>query len=90
MSKLDWNRVHDYTADELGAFGFQRWDQSGLMLIPAALYDDIPAGLRVTSITGGVRAFDPTRDDDPDRSIGQRDQRYGVLAFGIIPKDRRS
>jgi hypothetical protein len=63
------------TCRELARLGCRRWDESGLMLFPVSWFDSVPRGFEVETITGAVLPFDP--------DTCSRDQRYGVLAFGV-------
>lgn len=86
--KLDFTRLHERPATELEKLGFRRWNNPAkpdpgdecfegkvLWLIPDELFDQIPEGLEVISITGRKRTFHAKMD---------RDTRWGLLAFGIL------
>lgn len=65
---------------ELLAAGCRKWDVQDdigavLYLFPVAWFDEIPARFVVTAITGERKQF--------SREMS-RDQRFGVLAFGVL------
>ena len=70
----EWLNLDMATANLLG---FQRWEEdSNLMLIPGYLYQFIPAGLELYSISGEKEQYQSYDDLD-------NDTRYGCLAYGI-------
>lgn len=61
--------------------GFQRWEENNnLMLIPGYLYQFIPAGLDLYSITGKKVVYNDYKDLDNDR-------RFGCLTYGIYMEE---
>lgn len=57
--------------------GFQRWEENNnLMLIPGYLYQFIPAGLELYSISGEKVVYNDYTDLD-------NECRFGCLAYGI-------
>ena len=70
----EWLNLDMATAKLLG---FQLWEEdSNLMLIPGYLYQFIPAGLELYSISGEKEQYQSYDDLD-------NDTRYGCLAYGI-------
>lgn len=67
---------YNLTMEDCKELHFGNWDGSGLMLIPFYLYDVIPVGMELTSISGMKDIF-PNIDNDT---------RFGCLAYGIYPK----
>lgn len=77
---LDWDNLTDSECDELR---FGKWEKGNpLRLIPIWLYRATPNGTKLTSISGEEVVFE--RDKFKDTDI-----RFGCLAYGIIPKDKR-
>lgn len=62
---------------QLFAFGLGNWDGKGLLLIPLHLFDKIPNGMVLTSISGEKKTKGKDYIDD--------DTRGGMLAYGILP-----
>ena len=61
--------------------GFKLWDEdSNLMLIPGYLYQFIPAGLDLYSITGKKVVYNDYTDLD-------NDCRFGCLTYGIYMEE---
>ena len=70
----EWLNLDMATAKLLG---FQLWEEdSNLMLIPGYLYQFIPAGLELYSISGEKEQYQSYDDLD-------NDTRFGCLAYGI-------
>lgn len=66
------------TMKDLEALGFGHWSEgSRLMLIPLKLYDTIPDGTILTSISGRVVTKGKDEID--------LDTRFGCIAFGLTP-----
>ena len=93
----------DFTSDELLLCGFKIWDkESNLHLIPLYLYPFLPNGLELTCIDGTKKivqenytsqyvesslvGIDKTNNIVNENYI-DNDNRAGMLAFGIIPKE---
>lgn len=75
---LDWNNLTEEDCQELR---FGKWEkESQLYLIPIWLYSAIPIGTKLTSIFGEEIVFDGSNID--------KDNRFGCLAYGIIPKQK--
>ena len=73
---LDWDNLTEEDCKELR---FKRWEEGKpLQLIPIWLYKAIPVGTKLTSIGGEEVVFD-------GKNIAT-DNRFGCLAYGIIPK----
>lgn len=72
-------RIADKTRDELVALGCRPWDESGLMLLPAKLLDEVDEGTELTSIFGAKVVV--------GRDYIDRDTRFGLLAVGVFPKE---
>ena len=61
--------------------GFKLWEEnSNLMLIPGYLYQFIPAGLELYSISGEKEQYESYDDLDNDR-------RFGCLTYGIYMEE---
>jgi len=76
---IDWNTLTDKDCKELG---FKKWEEDNpLRLIPIWLYKAIPVGLKLTSINEDEIIFNGSNIDT--------DTRFGCLAYGIIPVDKR-
>ncbi len=78
----DFAALHTMTMAQLARLGCRVWDESGLMLFPAAWADSIPEGFEVRSILGRDERF--SKNWPP----GKLDQRFGFLAFGVMPSVR--
>lgn len=77
FSPIDPN---DLTHDQMVRLGFRRFDEeNGLMLIPLWLFPFLPPTLHCSTITGRTTTFN-TCDLDTDT-------RFGMLAYGVIPKE---
>lgn len=77
--ELDWDSLTD---EECKSLRFGKWGKdSPVRLIPLWLYKAIPIGTKLISINGDERVFDGSNIDT--------DIRFGCLAWGIIPKDKR-
>lgn len=77
--ELDWDSLTD---EECKSLRFGKWEKdSPVRLIPLWLYKAIPIGTKLISINGDERVFDGSNIDT--------DIRFGCLAWGIIPKDKR-
>jgi len=63
---------------QLRLLGFQRWDKSGLMLIPLTHLGCIPDGTVLHCINGNKYVVGKDEIDD--------DTRGGILAYGIFPR----
>lgn len=76
---IDWDNLTDADCAELR---FGRWEKDNpLRLIPIWLYRAIPNGMKLTCIDNTEIEFERGKTDN--------DVRYGCLAYGIIPKDKR-
>lgn len=75
VENLKWEDVVNMTRDELYQLGFGNWDGGKLLLLPLYLYDLVPDGTTLYSISGraSVKGTD---------SIDM-DTRFGCLAYGI-------
>lgn len=69
------------TLDEMTSLGFRRWDESGLQLIPLWLFPYIKPGSVITDIFGDTSTFSGRED---------KDNRFGLLSFGVVPKVSKS
>jgi len=79
VGQLDLTSLTDA---ELQALGFMRWDDgSPLRLIPAWLHPFLPDELEATTIGGETRVWKRHEIDN--------DQRFGMLAWGVVPTDKR-
>lgn len=73
---LEWDNLTEEDCQELR---FGKWsEESQLYLIPMWLYSAMPVGTKLTSILGEEIIFDGTNVDTENR--------FGCLAYGIIPK----
>lgn len=64
------------TKEELLSLGFRLWSKtSGVLLVPAVLWDQIPDGVELTCIDGRTVIKGKDYIDD--------DTRAGLLAYGI-------
>jgi hypothetical protein len=70
----------DKTEAELLALGLRHWDESGLLLIPGKLYDQIPDGTKLTCISGQTVIKGKDSIDD--------DTRGGLIAYGVFATDK--
>ena len=74
----EWLNLDIATAKLLG---FAFWEEdSNLMLIPGYLYQFIPAGLELYSISGEKKQYESYNDLD-------NDCRFGCLAYGIYMEE---
>jgi hypothetical protein len=74
---------NDLTLKEMEDLGFRRWsEETPIMLIPLWIFPFLPDELECECIDGekGVRSKD--RIDS--------DHRFGLLAYGVIPKEKKS
>ena len=76
--KFDPNQL---TLDEMTSLGFRKWDESGLQLIPLWLFPYIQPGSVITDIFGDTSTFSGKED---------KDNRFGLLSFGVVPKVSKS
>jgi len=77
MTAAALDRLTRCTGVTLEAEGLRRWSQhSRLWLLPAAWYDQLPAGYLFRDIIGNDVLFKPGETDN--------DTRNGLLAFGIL------
>lgn len=74
----DFAALRTMSIAQLAQLGCRLWDESGLMLFPASWYDSIPEGFEVHTISQAA----PVRFSK-SWPAGKRDQRLGVLAFGV-------
>jgi hypothetical protein len=72
--------LEDKTTEELLDLGLRRWDNSGLMLLPSHIYEQIPNGAKLTCIDGAVYVKGRDKIDN--------DTRAGLLAYGVFPTDK--
>jgi hypothetical protein len=74
--------ITNKTFDELEALGCRMFDdrKPRLMLIPLALYEQIPDGTALTCFTGQVCVKGRDSIDD--------DTRAGLMAYGVYPVDK--
>lgn len=78
----DFSALRTMTTAELLQIGCRLWDETGLVLFPAAWADSIPEGFEVRTINGTEERVSKSWP------AGKFDRRMGVLAFGILPIDR--
>lgn len=72
---------NDMTAEELEERGFGKWDDdSDIMLIPLWMLPFLPNEVKTTDIMG---------KDHTKKSEIDNDNRFGYLAYGVVPKDVR-
>jgi len=74
--------ITNQTFDELEALGCRMFDsrRPPLMMVPLAIYKQIPDGTALTCITGQVCVKGRDSIDD--------DTRAGLLAYGVYPVDK--
>jgi hypothetical protein len=72
--------ITDKTEAGLLAMGLSPWDGQGLLLIPSRIYDQVPDGTKLTSISGKTYIKGKDYIDD--------DTRGGFLAFGVYATDK--
>lgn len=84
--------VSSFTEDQCDDLDFGRWDhESGLRLLPVWMYPFLHLGDIVTSITGEDVTVSEGYDDierfseDGPRIYISNDNRFGCLAYGIVP-----
>jgi hypothetical protein len=87
---VNWEFLHEFDRQTLLDMGCRVWNAPDdpesewskwfpgmqLFLFPASLYDQIPDGLEVVSISGRVSRFERGKTSD--------DRRAGLLAFGVL------
>ena len=79
INEIDWENLTDEDCDFLR---FGRWSKdSSLRLIPLYLCKIIPGSMKVTCIDG--------KEYPALKAIKDNDIRFGCLAYGIIPKNKR-
>lgn len=89
--KMNWLHVSTMSVGDLLAAGWRRWNDPNevnekdmpwphpgqtLVLIPACLYDKIPAGVEIVDIFGNKEIFEP--------GVTDNDHRGGMLSFGVL------
>lgn len=77
MKPSDFKSLRGLSAAELAARGLGNWNGS-LFLFPVGWYDLIPEGFEVVTIGGRRERFRRGRTDD--------DQRFGMLAYGVVAR----
>lgn len=82
-----WEKLVSTDKESLLRLGFRPWDKNEngdiLMLFPVEWYDYIPEGFPIVNITD----FDNrTIERKPFKPEDSRDQRLGLLSYGIIIK----
>lgn len=78
MNDVDFT---EFTEDELYKFGFNKWDDNGLMLAPKWVFNIMKKGTILTSINGDTKIFGKDEID--------MDSRYGSTAYGLTKVDLR-
>jgi hypothetical protein len=61
--------------EQLLSYGLRMWDDHGLLLIPLDLFERVPNGAVLTSITGDIV--------QKGKDYIDTDTRGGLLAFGV-------
>lgn len=79
VTAQDFAEIRRWSRASLLSLGMRAWDkESGLLLFPRTWYDLIPDGYEIVTISGGREVF--------RRGVTDADQRFGMLAFGIVRK----
>ena len=78
MSEVDFT---EFTQDELKTFGFNLWDDDGLMLAPRWVFLVMKKGTQLTSISGETKTFGIDNID--------MDTRFGNTAWGLTKAQLR-
>jgi hypothetical protein len=70
-----------FNTEELKTFGFNEWDDDGLMLAPRWVFAVMKSGTQLTSISGETKTFGIDNID--------MDTRFGVTAWGLTKAQLR-
>lgn len=81
--KVPFSKLNTMSVAELKKLGCRPWEknQKGtLMLFPFDWYEKIPKGFSIVDISYRKEKFVPGKTDN--------DQRFGMLAYGVLVKNR--
>ncbi len=78
ISRPEFEALRSLPREKLIELGLRPWDDDGLLLFPVEWYNAIPDGFEIACTDGTQEPFVHGTTDD--------DCRFGVLAFGIIPR----
>ena len=79
LEKIGKVNIAELTADQMDDLGFGRWSKENPMrLIPLWLYPFLPDEIEIECIDGEKTRLKKSEMDT--------DHRYGMLAYGILPK----